>query len=230
MKDMVANSLDVVFAWDGKFWRSIAALITAPGKLTKDYLDGKIVRYIHPSKLFWFLSIVLFALLVNSAKTDEFRDEVSRQQSAMVEQSVAMVEQSVAMGEKLFAWAPYLMLVLAPIFALLVRLFYRRRGMFYADYLIFALHFHAFVFLLYSLTSGVELLFPQLIGNETYKNVIGSVGTLVPWIYLVASLRRVFGAKIVPAIFKTMSITFLYALAMLVVIVFVAGVSKGLGL
>jgi hypothetical protein len=46
------------FHYDSKFFRSLVPLFTKPGFLTKQYWEGKRVHYIHPLRLFFFITIV----------------------------------------------------------------------------------------------------------------------------------------------------------------------------
>jgi hypothetical protein len=50
-------------AFDGRMWRTLAALVARPGLLTREYFAGRRRRYIRPARLFLVLSIGLFALL-----------------------------------------------------------------------------------------------------------------------------------------------------------------------
>jgi hypothetical protein len=50
-------------AYDGKFWKTLAALLFRPGFLTREYLAGRRRRYIGPARLFLVSSLVLFATL-----------------------------------------------------------------------------------------------------------------------------------------------------------------------
>lgn len=264
VRDVVANSLDVVFAWDNKFWHSIVALVAFPGRLTREYLDGRIVRYIHPSKLFWFLSIVFFAILLSGTEDLDRRigeavkappaDSLARAEALARADSLAQAAvpevadgfevrfdtdllgqdgrealSNLELFSALKSAAPYLMLVMMPFFALLVWLFFWRKYYYYADYLIFALHYHAFLFLLFSLWMVVRMIFPALVENNAG---VAWVVAAVPALYLLLSLRRVFGARIVPSVFKIAAMAIMYAIFMSTVLItsliFWVGVIKGL--
>ncbi len=67
-------------------------------------------------------------------------------------------EQRRAIFGALLAKAPNMVFVLLPVFALLLRVLYRRSGVYYAEHLVFALHTHAFAYLaltVVALTSAV---------------------------------------------------------------------------
>jgi len=48
--------------YDGSFWKTIKALLFRPGRLTKEYLEGKRKKYVPPVKLYIFISFVAFLL------------------------------------------------------------------------------------------------------------------------------------------------------------------------
>jgi rRNA maturation protein Nop10 len=59
--------------FDGRMWRTLAALLLRPGFLTREYLVGRRRRYVAPARLFVALSIVLFAVMRLTAGTPTFR-------------------------------------------------------------------------------------------------------------------------------------------------------------
>jgi hypothetical protein len=50
-------------ALDGKWWRTLGALVFRPGFLTRQYLAGRRRRYVRPSRLFLVASLLVFAVL-----------------------------------------------------------------------------------------------------------------------------------------------------------------------
>jgi hypothetical protein len=50
-------------AFDGRWWRSVGALLFHPGLLTREYLAGRRRRYVRPARLFLAASLLLFAAL-----------------------------------------------------------------------------------------------------------------------------------------------------------------------
>lgn len=49
-------------ALEGKLWTTLAKLITRPGFLTRDYIEGRRVRYLEPLRLYLTFSIIFFAI------------------------------------------------------------------------------------------------------------------------------------------------------------------------
>jgi hypothetical protein len=46
--------------FDAKAWRTLPLLVARPGKLTRDYIDGKRTRYVSPLALFLFMVFFMF--------------------------------------------------------------------------------------------------------------------------------------------------------------------------
>ncbi|WP_169444492.1 DUF3667 domain-containing protein [Massilia niastensis] len=49
-------------ALEGKLWKSLALLLFKPGFLSREYIEGRRVRYIEPLRLYLTFSIIFFAL------------------------------------------------------------------------------------------------------------------------------------------------------------------------
>lgn len=59
-----------VFHFEGKIWRTIPALMLRPGQLTRDYIEGRRVRYVSPIALFLFSVFLLFAVVKHVPEAD----------------------------------------------------------------------------------------------------------------------------------------------------------------
>lgn len=49
-----------VFHFEGKIWRTLPMLVARPGKLTREYIDGRRASYVSPIALFLFCVFLLF--------------------------------------------------------------------------------------------------------------------------------------------------------------------------
>ena len=58
LRDLMEDLLDL----DSRFMRTIKPLFFKPGRLTRDYMDGRRFRYAPPMRLYIFSSIVFFLL------------------------------------------------------------------------------------------------------------------------------------------------------------------------
>lgn len=64
----VHELLATFFAFDGRVWRSMAPLFARPGRLTREWIDGRRMSFVPPLRLFFFFMILLF--LVVQCKVD----------------------------------------------------------------------------------------------------------------------------------------------------------------
>lgn len=51
-----------VFHFEGKIWRTLPMLVRHPGKLTREYIDGKRASFVSPIALFLFCVFLMFAV------------------------------------------------------------------------------------------------------------------------------------------------------------------------
>jgi Protein of unknown function (DUF3667) len=218
--------------------RTLLLLLTRPGRLTAEYVEGRVVRYIAPFRLYLVSSVLFFLALsfwssrlledarfgdgapdrIGAEGAEAARDAMAQidttelppearaalatAQTALAETEVAQdaAESAAAAAERdavapgqLQPWArnlevstgnaardsmfrariierygtmppaqalreflpdyisyvPHTVFLLLPIFALLLKLLYVRRGRYYSEHFVFALHTHAFVFLMF---------------------------------------------------------------------------------
>lgn len=54
-----------VFHFEGKIWRTVPMLALHPGRLTREYIDGRRASYVSPIALFLFCVFLLFAVVGN---------------------------------------------------------------------------------------------------------------------------------------------------------------------
>lgn len=102
---------------------------------------------------------------------------------------------------------PRLMFAMLPVFALLLKLLYLRSGRFYVEHFVFALHFHAFAFLLLTLLIGVE----QVPGAASEPLIpTAAIGWI--YLYLFLAMKKVYGQGIVRTGIKYAALLFAYFL------------------
>ena len=58
--ELVRDAFGDLFELDSRLWRTLVPLITRPGKLTRDYLEGRRARFMPPFRTYLVLSIVFF--------------------------------------------------------------------------------------------------------------------------------------------------------------------------
>jgi hypothetical protein len=196
-------------ALEGKLWKTLALLLFRPGKLTAEYIAGRRARYVQPLRIYLTLSIIFFALLKYGPSELIKADPPAAARAAQVAPADDKVHVSTRIGDinpaweakilqigampheqrmaliktKFFAYVPYAMFCIMPLFALYLKLLYLRSGRTYGEHMLFALHTNAFAFLLL----GLILMVPG-----------GWIATaLFVWLvaYLPFAMRRVYGGS-----------------------------------
>ncbi|WKD85119.1 hypothetical protein KCTC32516_00458 [Polaribacter huanghezhanensis] len=61
-------------SWDSKFWTTIVPLLTKPGKVSRDYIDGKRQRYANPFRFYLSVSVLFFLMLGATESYDTFKE------------------------------------------------------------------------------------------------------------------------------------------------------------
>ena len=103
------------------------------------------------------------------------------------------------------------MFLLMPVFAFFLKLLYIRRDPVYLDHLIFAFHYHSFVFLFLSLTIFWKMLMPIDI-DATFDTVVFFTITL----YLYKAMRRVYGQGRIKTLMKLSFLSCAYFIALMI--------------
>lgn len=89
---LVLEVLDGFFSFDGRFWRTIPALMFRPGRITRHYLSGVRARYVQPFRLFIVASLAFFLVFtLDSTMFDG--PSADSEQLAEAERALSQVEE-----------------------------------------------------------------------------------------------------------------------------------------
>jgi hypothetical protein len=233
-------------AFDGRMWRTLAALAFRPGLLTREYFAGRRKRYVRPARLVLVLAIVLFAVARLYADPDDvvrigvddapagaptaageaprrpaavqiddepmaigigpgslridpklnvsltgivpFSERITRTLERFNRLDRAQKSREIAAG--MLRYGPYALIAMLPAFALLMMVLHLGRGdrypmrpRRYAEHLVYGAHNHAFV----ALAIALIIVSP----HDAITTAIVAWGA----IYLVASMRVVYGGR-----------------------------------
>ncbi len=123
-------------------------------------------------------------------------------------------ESTASLNSYIMRQIPMIIFFILPIYALLLKVFFWRKGR-YIKHLIHSIHIHSFFFFLL----GWVWIFALFI--EDFEDYGINIAVLITLIYIVISFRRVYNAKIVWCILKLIFIGFFYTILL--------GVALGLG-
>jgi hypothetical protein len=196
---------------DGKFLRTIWALVRAPGALTAAYMRGERVRYMGPVQVFLLMNLLFFVLASSSntfstplrvhmnavAHKDVARRAVGTRLAA---RGITLDQYRIAFDTATATQAKSLVIVMVPMFAMAVSLVHLRRRRYVLQHLVFSLHAFAALFLillasallveiplnLWARARGLEL------GWKVRDQVMTSAIVLAFGTYVMFALRRAY--------------------------------------
>lgn len=62
-RSVVGDFLDTVFEYDSRIWRTLLPLYCQPGRMTRDFLAGRRIRFVTPFRLMFVLLVLAFLVL-----------------------------------------------------------------------------------------------------------------------------------------------------------------------
>ena len=236
-RDLAGEAMESFLSFDTRILRTLWPLIRRPGLLTVDFMAGRRARYVHPFKLYFAFSVLLFLGLaisdysvIHVGESEEvvtgFRvdfnegDDVEDLAEAADEGSffgriigpiAELAENDPNRLNLLFTdRLAKSIILLVPVFAVLLKALYRRRR--YVAHLVFSLHLHSFAFLalVVGLVTDVALQAPE---QSRPGNGLAVLGIAV---YSFLALRRVYGQGRLLTIVKMQLLLLGYLVALII--------------
>jgi len=202
--------------FDGKILRTLKLLLFKPGALTREFLDGIRARSVTPIRLYLLCSLLFFGTL-SLIPTSNLKVSLKKGVDAKLEQAAARANKDPSIiSHALEASFPKAMFILMPFFGLLVYAFYWRAERMYVPHFYFAVHYHAFAFIMLTLLEATNLL--HIHGWIRLTRLLLIVA-LFP--YLAMALRRVYGGSRWLTAAKVAAIAIVYGSVVLIAMAFV---------
>jgi hypothetical protein len=216
---------------DGKIFQSVMLLLARPGLLTREYFEGRRVRYVQPIRLYLIFSVIYFAVAAIAPPNPSGNFNINFKPSAgETEQDVQRELGKIGFGseeelqettiEAINHWIPRAMFVLLPLFAGLVALTMRRSGKTYPQHLYFALHTHAAWFAFAAVSSGANFI------TLTAVRVTIQFATIAvrAW-HVIASFKRSYSTTTAGAVWRSAVVGVAYFVSIIVALVAIVGVT-----
>ena len=235
--ELTSEAWHELSGYDGRIASTIQGL-WHPGFLTREYLDGRRKRYLPPLRVYLIVSVVYFLVAASAPPGTRARsaDEITgpggirigvtggNSATLSAEDRAELVKQldrapwfvrpmlrSVAedpdgFRARMFSIMPRVFFALLPVFAAIVSLFYRGRT--FPVSLVFAVHLHAFAFVLFTLSEASK--FARIGALEI---TVGVVAAIVFTVYALQAFRVVYGGGWPATAAKALGIGFVYLLA-----------------
>jgi hypothetical protein len=206
--DILRETFDV----DSRVARTLVALLTRPGFLTAEYCAGRRTKYSPPLRLYLLISLLFFlslalqrGILPDINAGDLPAAAAAAQAAASADDPLGMLDVYPRLAEEVRDYVPVLVFMMLPIFALLLKIFYRHR--FYFEHVIYALHTHSILFIF----AGLVLPFEERANTESLSLAIQLVLLAYILWYLFRSLRVVYEESRTRTTGKLLALVMLYS-------------------
>ncbi len=215
LRTLLHDLLEDVLNVDGRIFQTARLLLTRPGALSLEHLDGRRARYLSPIRIYLLLSLAYFAIAAVAPQSG-FQVQCS---SCSPEQR-ALVEQHA--HDALVLWVPRIMFALVPLFAGLVALVARRSGRHYPQHLYFAMHVHAAWFLFAAAGTLGGFALSNLPRTAWQRQSVSLIVITCAACYLLLAMRRTYRLPRWSAIWRTAVIGWSYLLISLLAVAAIA--------
>lgn len=168
LKHFLEHALEAFTHFDGAISRTLKTLVARPGKLTADYVRGCRKPYLAPVQLFLLMNLLNFAVTAwngwNTFATDLYthitwtdHQTIARGmvKQKLAERKMKFEEYAPVFNAKSRTQAKSLVILMVPMFALALAALRSYQGRYFAEHLVFSVHFYAFLLLYISVTSSL---------------------------------------------------------------------------
>ncbi len=213
---------------DNKFLKSIKVLVLKPGRLTREFLDGKRTSFVRPLQLFLLINVIYFFLqpftFYNTFNTT-LKIQInylpySAWATKIVNKKIDDANLSYENYEAIYnqesqSIAKLGIIILVPMFAFLLKLLFLKSKKLYFEHLVFSLHFYAFsLFALYTvfafLLESITPLFPEMHSEFFGEVVTGHFLNGIKFVYLFVALKLVYEQKWFSIAIKAFILTYVF--------------------
>lgn len=213
------------FFLENNVFKNLWLLLSKPGFLAAEYLDGRRKRYMTPLSLFLLINLVYFFAVHLSDLNLSLREQLFQPQhtglaNAMLERRLAARETTLEEYEKDYdeqstAISKTVIILHAPVMALLLTLIYLRKRYYFTDHIVFSVYLIAFVMLL-SIVANVilkALVRGGLIEAKVFFPIYGWLFLVAFPVYFAFALKRFYRESWGWTIIKTVPVLAAFVLA-----------------
>jgi hypothetical protein len=182
-RDAIRELLTELFDFDGRMLVSLRLLLTRPGFLSYEYINGRRVSYTSPIRMYLVISLVFFFVL------------------PLILPDVTVTSPDHEVSVDLLSQAMFLLL---PLFALLLKIFYRQT--FYLAHLVFAIHLFSAMFIVFALTMSIESVADRYVAVMLLQLVL----LVYVIVYFVIALRTTYQQSWLKSVLKFLALLLIF--------------------
>jgi hypothetical protein len=204
LRQWLEQSLAESLSLDGRLLQSLRVLLTRPGALSREWSEGRRIRYVHPLRLYLAALAAFFGISFAFGFPTELLPESGTLRGSGIPQYDAAIR---AFQNEVRLILTVLILAAVPLLAVSLRILFRR-GWFFLEHLVFSLHVAAFALLV--LTAAWAAPFAGRLGTYAAMALLA-----LPPIYLWLAMRRAYGGPVVAAGARTAMVAAVFVAAAL---------------
>lgn len=182
-REVLGELLTELFDFDGRMLVSLRLLMTRPGFLSAEYTSGRRLSYTSPVRMYLVISLVFFFVL------------------PLILPDTTLTSPNHEVSVDKYSQAMFLLL---PIFALLLKLFYRQ--VYYLAHIVFSVYLFSAMFIVFAAILSVEVQ-----ADRYFAVLLIQVALLVYMLaYLLVSLRVNYGESWIKTSMKGLALLVLF--------------------
>jgi hypothetical protein len=200
---VLGDAFKEIFSVDGKTLQTFRGLLVHPGRLTSDHYQYRRARYLKPIQIFLLVNVLFLLIAIGTGLFDFKLGEYLKEGPPSPALARRLIAQQVA--EKGMSFDDYaaafdrhgewlrksLIFLLVPLFALVAWVLNHRRRRYYADHLVFSMHFYSFFWLFTTLAGWPVASLVERYGVQS-DVVLEPLFGVVTLVYLYLMLRTIY--------------------------------------
>jgi hypothetical protein len=226
LRRFLGEAFNILTNFESNLFRSFVSLVARPGRLTAEYFKGRRKSYLKPLQLFIFCNLIFF-FAESLTKSHTLTTPLYTHTNLLPHSSLARRLVGAELQKRNLTYEDYrarfdsaiegqaktLVIVMVPLYALVLQMFYWRPRRYYVEHLIFSLHLFAFLLLLIA-SMNVALLLSlharRLVGLNLWMlqsdNFVTFLMLSLCATYLLVALRRTYGQGIMRTALKCLAL------------------------
>ena len=228
VKHFFGEILESFFHFDNRFFKSLKLLLTKPGQLSLNFVEGRRVYFMKPLQLFLVLNICLFFIpgnpfslpLYNYTTYGTFTKYGTKKIIAdkIDKSSISLKEYTLQFDEKIKAESKEFIFCYIPFYAFILSLLFILSRRTIAEHLVFACHFMS-LYMLLSILNTILIGLPfyylsKLQHSQLFDNINTLVLEVLLFVYLFIAIRKFYKPSFLWALISacSISLTFIFIL------------------
>jgi len=238
IKHFIYQFLGSAFFLENNFLKNLWVLLTKPGQLPLDFIEGRRKRWMPPFSLFLLINLFYFWYVSMSDMNLSLHEQMFQPHHGhlvnylvnkkIIAEGISLEDYAAEYNSKSTSYSNSLVILHVPILAVLLMLYFRKKY-FYSDHFIFALFLMAFLLLLFLFQTGwtYALIVWMKLNSMVVWRISSIIILVLITVYIFCSVRKTYQLSIRAAaiavlpVFVALFIAHMFYRSLLFLIIFV---------